>query len=101
MPASDRPIFVVGCPRSGTTLFRTMLSAHRSIAIPPETRYLMNLYWRRSALGDLRVREVRARLASTIVDDPRTRFRVFGLDGEQVKAEITDGPPTLGSAFGI
>ena len=101
MPASDRPIFVVGCPRSGTTLFRTMLSAHRSIAIPPETRYLMNMYWRRSRIGDLRQREVRAQLASAIVDDPETRFRVLGLDGEQVKAEITDGPPTLGSAFGI
>ena len=31
-----------------------MLSAHRSIAIPPETRYLMGMYWRRSQLGDLR-----------------------------------------------
>src|SRR3954471_8695447 len=101
MPPSDRPVFVVGCPRSGTTLFRTMLSAHRSIAIPPETRYLMGMYWRRSRIGDLRQREVRARLASAIVDDPETRFRVLGLDGEQVKTEITDGPPTLGSAFGI
>lgn len=101
MPPSDRPIFVVGCPRSGTTLFRTMLSAHRSIAIPPETRYLMNMYWRRGQLGDLRQREMRVKLASAIVDDPETRFRVLGLDGEQVKAEIVDGPPTLGSAFGI
>jgi Sulfotransferase family len=101
MPASDRPIFVVGCPRSGTTLFRTMLSAHRSIAIPPETRYLMGMYWRRNQIGDLRQPEVRARLASAIVDDPESRFRVLGLDGERVKAEIIDGPPTLGSAFGI
>src|SRR3954452_20115659 len=101
MPPSDRPIFVVGCPRSGTTLFRTMLSAHRSIAIPPETRYLMGMYWRRSQLGDLRQRETRAQLASAIVDDPESRFRVLGLDGERVKAEIIDGPPTLGSAFGI
>ena len=101
MPASDRPIFVVGCPRSGTTLFRTMLSAHRSIAIPPETRYLMGMYWRRGQIGDLRKPEVRAKLASAIVDDPESRFRVLGLDGEQVKAEIVDGPPTLGSAFGI
>jgi len=101
MPASDRPVFVVGCPRSGTTLFRTMLSAHRSIAIPPETRYLMGMYWRRSQIGDLRRREVRAQLASAIVDDPESRFRVLGLDAEQVRAEILDGPPTLGSAFGI
>src|SRR3954451_1832418 len=101
MPPSDRPIFVVGCPRSGTTLFRTMLSAHRSIAIPPETRYLMGMYWRRSQLGDLRQRETRAELASAIVDDPATRFRVLGVDAEQIRSEIIDGPPTLGSAFGI
>src|SRR3954451_21742029 len=101
MPASDRPIFVVGCPRSGTTLFRTMLSAHRSIAIPPETRYLMGMYWRRNQIGDLRRPEVRAQLARAIVDDPESRFRVLGLDGDQVKAESVDGPPTLGSAFGI
>jgi hypothetical protein len=101
MSPSDRPIFVVGCPRSGTTLFRTMLSAHQSIAIPPETRYLMGMYWRRSQLGDLRQRETRAELASAIVDDPETRFRVLGVDGEQIKAEIIDGPPTLGTAFGI
>ncbi|HVI20336.1 MAG TPA: sulfotransferase [Gaiellales bacterium] len=101
MPPSDRPIFVLGCPRSGTTLFRTMLSAHRSIAIPPETRYLMGMYWRRSQLGDLRQRETRAELASAIVDDPETRFRVLGVDAEQIRSEIIDGPPTLGSAFGI
>src|SRR5947208_6173772 len=101
MPPSDRPIFVVGCPRSGTTLFRTMLSAHKSIAIPPETRYLMGMYWRRNEFGDLRQRGAREALASAIVDDPETRFHVLGIDGERVRAEIVDGPPTLGSAFGI
>jgi hypothetical protein len=101
MPPSDRPIFVVGCPRSGTTLFRTMLSAHPSIAIPPETRFMMGMYWRRTEHGDLRRREARKALAAAIVEDPETRFRVLGVDGPQIAAEITDGPPTLGSAFGI
>lgn len=101
MPPSDRPIFVVGCPRSGTTLFRTMLSAHPSIAIPPETRYLMGMYWRRNKLGDLRQRDARDALARAIVEDPESRFRVLGVDGPSVLDEIVDGPPTLGSAFGI
>jgi hypothetical protein len=32
---ADRPIFVLGCPRSGTTLLQLMLHAHPRIAIPP------------------------------------------------------------------
>jgi len=32
----QRPIFIIGCPRSGTTLLRAMLNAHPNIAIPFE-----------------------------------------------------------------
>jgi LPS sulfotransferase NodH len=37
-PARSAP-FVVGAPRSGTTLLRLMLDAHREIAIPAETHF--------------------------------------------------------------
>jgi len=50
MQPSDRPIFVVGCPRSGTTLFRVMLHAHPRIALPPENQYVMPAYHRRAKL---------------------------------------------------
>ena len=43
----DRPVFVVGCPRSGTTMVQLMLHAHRRMAIPPETRFLLPAYWQR------------------------------------------------------
>jgi len=35
--------FVVGVPRSGTTLLRLMLDAHPQMAIPPETYFVTNL----------------------------------------------------------
>jgi LPS sulfotransferase NodH len=35
--------FVVGVPRSGTTLLRLMLDAHPDLAIPPETHFLPKL----------------------------------------------------------
>lgn len=37
---STRPIFVVGCQRSGTTMLRLMLDSHPRISCGPETRFL-------------------------------------------------------------
>jgi Sulfotransferase family len=39
------PVFVVGCPRSGTTLLRLMLDAHPDLSIPPESHFIP-LVWR-------------------------------------------------------
>ena len=38
-PADDSPIFIVGVPRSGTTLLAAMLGAHPQIACGPETDF--------------------------------------------------------------
>jgi hypothetical protein len=40
----ENPIFVVGCPRSGTTLLRLMLASHSHIGIPPEGTFISDLY---------------------------------------------------------
>jgi hypothetical protein len=40
---SGPPIFVVGCHRSGTTLFRLILDSHPNISCGPETRFLADL----------------------------------------------------------
>jgi hypothetical protein len=101
MSAPVRPIFVVGCPRSGTTLLQLMLHAHPRIAIPPETRFVMAAYDARRQFGDLRERANRLALARWIVERRQTRFADLGLDGERVIEEIADGPPTIGSALGI
>jgi hypothetical protein len=97
---ADRPIFVVGCPRSGTTMLQLMLHAHRRIAIPPETRFLLTAYWERRRFGDLGDPANRRRLARWIVDRPETRFADLGLDAEETVRRITVGPGTLGSALG-
>jgi hypothetical protein len=96
-----RPIIVVGCPRSGTTMLQLMLHAHRRIAIPPETRFVLETYRRRRHLGDLRDTAIRRALARQIVTTPKTRVSDFGLDPDALVEEIVAGPPTLGSAFGI
>jgi hypothetical protein len=40
----DAPFFIVGSARSGTTLLRMMLNAHPQAAIPPESRFIVELY---------------------------------------------------------
>lgn len=37
------PIFIVGCPRSGTTLIRVVLDSHPNICCGPETHLIKNL----------------------------------------------------------
>ncbi|MEM6260639.1 MAG: sulfotransferase [Planctomycetota bacterium] len=38
--SDSQPVFVVGHPRSGTTLLASILDRHSQIAVPPETSYL-------------------------------------------------------------
>jgi hypothetical protein len=40
---ADSPIFIIGNPRSGTTLLRLMLTCHPRIAVPPEAGFLIEL----------------------------------------------------------
>ncbi|GAA1572041.1 sulfotransferase [Actinomadura kijaniata] len=98
---SDRPIFVIGCPRSGTTLLQLMLHSHRRIAIPAETRFLLPAYTSRCEFGDLEDTENRRALAEWITGRKTTKFRDLGLDAAEVSEEIVQGPPTIGSALGI
>src|SRR3954467_2570491 len=86
-----RPIIVLGSPRSGTTLLQVMLHSHPRIAIPPENRFVLPVYRDRLTFGDLGSRDSRDRLARAILDRPRrTKFRDFGLDGEQIRERIVD-----------
>lgn len=50
----DRPIFIVGAPRSGTTLLQYMLRSHPEISLPTgESHFLIPLYRDQHAYGDL------------------------------------------------
>jgi hypothetical protein len=94
---SDRPIFVVGFPRSGTTLLRLMLHSHPRLAIPHETSFLLEAYHNRKRFGDLTIEANRRNLAQFIVDRKESRFHLLKLDGADVTERIVAAPPTLGS----
>jgi hypothetical protein len=95
---TERPLVIVGCPRSGTTLLSTMLHAHPRIAIPPETRWLRATYQRRRSFGDLRAEENRRRLAHFITRRKNSKFDDLGISRENTVERIVAAPPTLGSA---
>jgi len=69
----DTPIFIVGGPRSGTTLLRNMLNRHPAIAVCRETEFFHWAYQRRRTFGQLSDLENRRRLVQRYVATQRIR----------------------------
>lgn len=42
--ADNRPIIIVGAPRSGTTMLRYMISSHPHIYVPPESNFFPRMF---------------------------------------------------------
>jgi hypothetical protein len=102
---TDPPVFVVGGPRSGTTLLSAMLAAHSAFDCGPETHALSR--WSRLA------RSEQARILDP-ADWPRraTRFvtslslgkqpihPMYGLGVEDVRTWLAARPPSLAALLG-
>jgi len=71
------PIFVIGCPRSGTTLLSVILDRHSEIAVPPETHFAAHVVpfafpdrrRRPSTIGAMRLRAVQDLMERTPLKD--------------------------------
>lgn len=70
---ASQPIFIVGAPRSGTTLLRVLLNRHPNIAICDETFFFYWVYSRRRAFGDLSDPDNRRRLIEAYLSTWRIR----------------------------
>lgn len=96
----DRPVFVLGCPRSGTTLLTLMLSSHSRIAIPPETRFLLPVFRRHRSFGDLSDRANRRRLGRAVARrGGGTKFGHLGIDPRRVRRVVAGTGVTVGTAL--
>ena len=62
---ADFPIFVVGCPRSGTKLIRDLLRSHSNITFPPESHFIPRLY---KLYGNPRNESEAVKIAAAILD---------------------------------
>jgi hypothetical protein len=78
------PVFVVGVPRSGTTLLSAMLSAHPRIAISPETHF-MRWAERHRDLDLSRDEDLETFWSDYRAGEPFSRL---GIDGEEARARI-------------
>jgi len=81
-------------------MLRTMLNTHPHLAIPRETRFLIEMYERRTSFGNLRKRENHRAAAEFIVMRPDSWFGRFGVDREYAMQQMMAAPPTLGSLIG-
>lgn len=81
--------FLVGCPRSGTTLLQAMLDAHPQVAVPPESHFIPRLVRRFSAgwHGSARA----GRFADALFEG--RRFDYWGIPRERVIALIEEHEP--------
>jgi len=95
----NRPIFIVGCERSGTTMLRLILSSHKNIAIPPQTKFFKKLYKRRLFFGDLSKQKNRHKLIKWFYDnhDHKTKIIDLGIDSTDVQGSLNNSGYTLGS----
>jgi sulfotransferase family protein len=82
-------VFIVGCPRSGTTLLRHMVGAHPQIAITPEAHWIPLWFEQRRGLtpeGD-----VTCELISELLAHPK--FAMFRLGHEELMSLLGSGQP--------
>ena len=81
-------------------MLRTMLNTHPELAIPRETRFLMESFNKRVKFGDLRVDANRRKLTEFIVYHEDSWFERFDVDRDMAAERLMAAPPTLGSLLG-
>ena len=99
---STAPVFVVGGPRSGTTLLSAMLAAHSAFDCGPETHFLSR--WSRLAPSE-RARildpadwpERATAYVCSLSLGQRPIHPMFGLEREEIRAWMAVRPPSLAS----
>jgi sulfotransferase family protein len=88
-------VFIVECPRSGTTLLQRLVNAHPQIAITPETHWIPRFFEKRKGLTP--EGWVTPRLISLLLERPR--FTCLGIGREELLAMIAGARPVSYSSL--
>src|SRR6516165_11765180 len=79
-------VFIVGCPRSGTTLLQRLLDCHPQVAVTPETHWIPRWYEKKKGKGITPDGVVRRKLVRKLLAFPR--FGKLGIDQAELEALI-------------
>jgi sulfotransferase family protein len=88
-------VFIVGCPRSGTTLLQRMVNAHRRIAVMPEAPWIYQLFEQGTGIDP----------AGTVKDDlirallKHPKFAPLRIAEDQLLSLIGDDQPATYSEY--
>lgn len=93
----NSPIFIVGAPRSGTTLMRNMLNRHPAIAISRETEFYHYIYRRRRIFGSLSDLGNRKRLVKEYLSTQR--IQRMNLDLQALEQKLLEEGVTYEALF--
>ena len=88
-------VFIVGCPRSGTTLLRHIVSAHPQIVITPEAHWIP--LWFEKRIGLTPKGLVTVELISELL--AHTKFALFRLGREELLTLAGSGEPISYASF--
>jgi sulfotransferase family protein len=88
-------VFVVGCPRSGTTLLQRLLDAHPRLAVIDETRWID--HWCTERRGVTAEGFVTGELIMQLLEFPR--FAQLGLGREELESLLNGGRPLQYPSF--
>ena len=91
-PALRPPVFIIGNPRSGTTLLRLMLNAHPHIAVPPECGFAI---WWKDRYHDWSANDAGTPRLATFLQDLASSRKIGGwnLPWDDLKAELEHRAP--------
>jgi hypothetical protein len=92
------PVFIIGNPRSGTTLLRLMITSHPAIVVPPECGFAV---WWQKKYSDWNVAAASTDRASEFIRDlvSSKKFETWNLDAQSLLQEIRKTKPSDYSAL--
>ena len=88
-------VFIVGCPRSGTSLLKRMLNAHFQIAVFGESHWIVQLFEEQRGLTPQGL--ATPELTSHLVDSPK--FNRLRISRGQLEALLATGQPITYASF--
>jgi hypothetical protein len=82
-PGPNPYVFIVGCPRSGTTLLQRLVDGHASLAVTPETHWIPRWFEKRGAKGVTPEGLATRKLMRKLLANPR--FLEMGIGGDELE----------------